>query len=124
MLTRNKYVQWVWLVALLLTPFVLWLLPADFFDHGEVVMCPSRLFFSFECLGCGMTRAIMHLHHFELTDAIYYNQGSVLIYPFLVFLWLMWSLRTADRLALLKPEWKQQKPVRWFLEKDEKAAKA
>ncbi|MEZ4956604.1 MAG: DUF2752 domain-containing protein [Saprospiraceae bacterium] len=88
---KSKYVQWPWLVLLLLTPFVLWILPSDFFDgEGGVILCPSRLFFDFECWSCGMTRAIMHLHHFELSDAIYYNAGVVLAYPALIVVWFLW----------------------------------
>ena len=37
-----------------------------------------------------MTRAVMHFHHFDFTEAIYYNTGVVLIYPFLVWLWQHW----------------------------------
>lgn len=79
----------LWLLALLAFPIILWLLPADFFDSGQSV-CPSRVFFGVECFGCGSTRAIMHLHHFEIEDALYYNSGVFLIYPLLVLIWYVW----------------------------------
>jgi hypothetical protein len=85
----KKALLWIWLVALLIFPFVLWILPADFFDNGEVVMCPSRALLDIECLGCGMTRAVMHMHHFEFVDATFFNMGVVVIYPALVIAWFI-----------------------------------
>ena len=98
-----KYAQyeWVWLGLLLLTPFVLWVLPANFFDESDVILCPSRLFFKVECFGCGMTRAIMHFHHFEFDDALYFNQGSFVVYPALVVTWFLWVFKSYKRYKLL-----------------------
>ena len=88
---KKKSIQWPWLILLLCTPFVLWLLPSDFFDGGGgVVLCPSRLLFGLECLGCGMTRAIQHMHHFELADAMYYHSAVVVAYPALALVWFVW----------------------------------
>ena len=88
---KKKYIQWPWLIILLATPVVLWLLPSGFFDgEGGIIVCPSRLFFGVECWSCGMTRAVMHLHHAELSDAIYYNAGVVVVYPALVVIWFLW----------------------------------
>jgi Protein of unknown function (DUF2752) len=102
MLIKQKKYIWLWLIALLLTPIILWLLPADFFDDGEVIMCPSRLFFNFECLGCGMTRAIMHIHHFDFDDAVFFNKGSLAIYPALIIVWFVWTIKAARQVDLLK----------------------
>ena len=100
---RNKYFQWAWLVFLLLTPIVLWILPSDFFDNSGVTLCPSKLFFDVECFGCGMTRAVMHMHHLEIEDAVYYNNGVVVIFPALVVVWAVWVFKAARRLGFLKP---------------------
>ena len=88
--TLTTTVHYLWLAALLLCPLVLWLLPADFFNDGNGLGCPSRWLLDVECPGCGMTRAVMHLHHLDLTEAIYYNLGVVVVYPFLVWLWQHW----------------------------------
>jgi hypothetical protein len=81
-----------WLVLLLMAPLVLWLLPADFFDQGLVV-CPSRVLFDLECFGCGMTRAVMYLHHLDIDQAVYFNPGVLLVYPALVMVWGRWVYR-------------------------------
>lgn len=97
---RRVIIDKIWVVLLALTPIVLWILPADFFDHGEVILCPSRLFFNIECFGCGMTRAIQHFHHFEFQEAFYYNYGSIVVYPGLVFVWFLWMYKALKRLGV------------------------
>jgi Protein of unknown function (DUF2752) len=74
-------------VALFLgVPLLLLHLPATFFDKGQT-LCPSKLFFNVECLGCGITRATMHLLHGDWQTAIYYNMLSIPLLPILVYAW-------------------------------------
>lgn len=87
--TREK----IFLAVYIVTPLVLILLPVDALDHGPVI-CPSKFFFNFECLGCGMTRAVMHLIHFDFKGARYYNPLSYVVAPVLTFLWLKWTWRS------------------------------
>lgn len=98
---KNKTLTKLWLLALLLAPIVLWILPAGFFDDGQAI-CPSKLFFDIECLGCGMTRAVMHFHHFNFDDAIYFNRGVFIVYPVLVILWCTWVYQAAKKLGYIK----------------------
>lgn len=98
---NNKNFQRVWLAALLITPIVLWILPGDFFDDSEVITCASRLLFDMECWGCGMTRAVMHFHHFQFEDAVFYNAGVLFIYPFLIWLWYSWTKTAAKKSGFL-----------------------
>ena len=97
----------VWFLALVLFPIILWLLPADFFDSGESI-CPSQVFLGVECPGCGSTRAIMHMHHFEFEEAIYYNSAVFVVYPLLIIVWAYW-LRASYR--KLKPLYFPDKEV-------------
>lgn len=99
---KNRKLEWAWFAALLLCPIVLWVLPGDIFDNTGIEICPSKAFFDFECLGCGMTRAVMHLHHFQFQDAIFFNYGVVVIYPALVVVWFMWTRSSAQRLGIRK----------------------
>ena len=86
----KKYVHLLWLMSLLLFPVILWVLPVEFFNDGNGLSCPSQSLLGIECLGCGMTRAVMHFHHFDFLEAIYYNTLVVLIYPLLLWLWQKW----------------------------------
>ncbi|MBF01589.1 DUF2752 domain-containing protein [Flavobacterium coralii] len=74
---------WVTLVA----PFVLFLLPSDFFDKGESV-CLSKMLAGMECYACGLTRATMHFIHFEFAEAWGFNKLSFIVVPLLFPLWL------------------------------------
>ena len=73
----------MYLGILVLTPIVLVILPADFFDTGETI-CFSVMFFDKQCYACGMTRAIQHLIHLDFLIAYSYNKLSVLIFPLLM----------------------------------------
>ncbi|MEO0732825.1 MAG: DUF2752 domain-containing protein [Bacteroidota bacterium] len=86
----RKAIHYTWLLALLLCPIVLWILPADYFSNHEFVTCPSHAFFAIECFGCGITRAVMNFHNFQFTEAIFYNALVIAVYPFLVWLWQKW----------------------------------
>ena len=56
------------LVVLLIVPLVLLILPADFFDNGQS-LCLSQLLLEKECPGCGLTRGLQHLGHFDFQTA-------------------------------------------------------
>lgn len=72
-------------------PVILLLLPKDFFDEG-VAICLSRKLFDIECYACGLTRACMHLIHFDFESAFYYNMGSFIVFPLIATLWIKWFM--------------------------------
>lgn len=74
------------LVGMVVIPLVLIILPANFFDKGQS-LCLSILLADTACPGCGITRAIQHMLHFDFVIAFNYNKLSVVIFPLLVFLW-------------------------------------
>lgn len=88
----------LWLAALLLGPVVLLILPADFFNDGPAI-CPSKLLFNLECLGCGMTRAVMHFIHLDFDSALFFNQGSLIVAPLLIIVWVIWVRNAFKRLS-------------------------
>lgn len=108
---NQRVIDKIWLALLLLEPIVLWLLPGDFFDNTGIEICPSKAIFNVECLGCGMTRAVMHMHHFQFSDAIFYNYGVVAIYPALVVVWFIWVKKAATRLGLWKAKKQEETPA-------------
>ena len=80
------------LAFIVLTPIVLLLLPADFFDNGKS-LCLSKLLANFECYACGLTRGIMHLIHLEFEEAFAYNMLSFIVLPLLIVIWIQWFFK-------------------------------
>ena len=71
----------------MVTPFVLILLPSDYFDKGESI-CLSKMLAGMECYACGLTKATMHFVHFDFQKAWEFNKLSFIVVPMLFPLWL------------------------------------
>lgn len=71
----------------MIAPFVLWMLPVDFFDSGDSI-CLSKMLANMECYACGLTRATMHFIHFDFIKAWEFNKLSFIVVPMLFPLWL------------------------------------
>lgn len=84
---NSRIFRQIKIVAYILLPIVLWILPATFFDHGPAI-CLSQVFFHATCPGCGITRGIMHLMHFDLNGALAYNKLSIVVLPMLFGIWV------------------------------------
>jgi hypothetical protein len=80
-------------VGLLMTPAILLILPANFFDKGQS-MCLSVLLFDRECYGCGMVRAIQHLIHLDFSVAYELNKLSIIVFSLLVFYYFKEIIRS------------------------------
>ncbi len=88
----NKQKVGLMLLALLsIFGLVLLWLPGSYFDEGPP-MCLSVILLKRECYGCGMTRGVMHLIHFEFEQAWMYNKLAFVVFPLLVYmiLWEIW----------------------------------
>jgi hypothetical protein len=90
----NRY--YLLLIFLLAIPCVLWWLPAAAFDEGTPT-CLSVLILGKTCPGCGLTRGVMHLLHFDIETALYYNPLSFIALPVLGWIWLRWVRDTWRR---------------------------
>lgn len=87
MMNLKKSLFRIYLTILLIAPIILLILPADFFDKGQSI-CISVLLFDKNCYGCGMTRAIQHLIHFDFTQAWNFNKLAFLVFPLLTISYL------------------------------------
>jgi hypothetical protein len=67
------------------------LLPANFFDTGQA-MCLSVLLANTTCYGCGMTRAVQHILHFEFSTAYEYNKLAFIVVPLAMGLFI-WEIK-------------------------------
>jgi hypothetical protein len=72
--------------ALIIAPIILMFAPADYFDQGQSISL-------FALLGVenyyseGLTRASMHLLHFDFKGAAAYNKISFVVVPLLMIVW-------------------------------------
>ena len=78
---------WIQTSFLLISPIVLLILPSDYFDEGNSI-CITKFLFKMECYACGMTRACMHLIHFEFVDAYFFNPLAFIVVPLLTLLFI------------------------------------
>ncbi|HKK87488.1 MAG TPA: DUF2752 domain-containing protein [Saprospiraceae bacterium] len=74
-------------IVIVIAPVVLIFLPKDYFNTGQSI-CVSQLLFDLECYACGMTRAVMHMIHFDFQSAWEFNKLAFLVFPLLIPLWL------------------------------------
>ena len=96
------------LAFIVLTPLVLLILPADFFDNRRS-LCVSKLF-DFECYACGLTRGIMHLIHLQFEEAFAYNMLSFIVLPLLIVIWIQWFFKEWNVYKRMKQMTNQQLP--------------
>ena len=86
------------LFAYLAIPILLYSYPKSLFDNG-IELCLSKNLFGKECIGCGMTRAIIEVLHFDFKDAYALNRLVVIVFPILAYIWLkatvkkFWEIR-------------------------------
>jgi hypothetical protein len=83
----RKIVFYSRIIITMVTPFVLILLPSDYFDKGDSI-CLSKMLAGIECYACGLTKATMHFIHFEFQKAWEFNKLSFIVVPMLFPLWL------------------------------------
>lgn len=87
MVSIAKLSKTIKIIGYIIIPLVLIYLPANYFDSGKSI-CLSVVLLDTTCYGCGMTKAIMHLCHFDFQKAFDYNKLSFIVFPILCFLWV------------------------------------
>ncbi len=83
----KRRLGYVLYAAIFLIGITLLFLPGDYFDEGQS-LCVSVLLFDMECYGCGMTRAIQHLLHFDFSKAYELNKLSFIVLPLMIYLFI------------------------------------
>ena len=86
------------LLALLLIPVILYCIPLDYVLHKGPTLCLFKNLFGEECYGCGMTRAVFCMLHFDLSAAWHYNHFSVVVVPLLLYLLIKEIVRSVRRI--------------------------
>lgn len=102
-LRSSKTFNQLYIGGILLIPVVLGVLPANFFDTGES-LCLSRQLFDMNCYGCGLTRAIQHMIHFEFQTAWDYNPRSFIVVPLFIILGIQEIRSSLKRIRISRME--------------------
>lgn len=79
-------------------PVLLYAIPLGWITHGGPTICLFKNLFGTECYGCGMTRAIFSLLHFDFSSAYAYNRLVFLVAPILAYLYIKEVIQTIKRL--------------------------
>lgn len=73
-------------IFILFLPIVIYLIPVSFFENNDSI-CLFKLLMGNECYGCGITRAVVNMVHFEFDKAIAYNKLIIAVFPLLLYIW-------------------------------------
>ena len=84
-LKLKKTLKLIMFIAIFILGIVLIILPKSYFDTGQST-CISVLLFDIKCYGCGMTRALQHLIHFDFNSAYDFNKLSFIVLPLLIYM--------------------------------------
>ena len=89
---NNKKIGYALLSFFAVLYCILFMLPPTYFDEGQST-CLSVVLFNKTCYGCGMTRAIQHLIHFEFSKAFEFNPLSLIVFPLSIYMiiWETWT---------------------------------
>jgi len=78
-------------ILVLIIPFALYFVPVDFLN-GQHSICLFKNIFGIECYGCGITRAVLSVIHFDFLKAYHYNKLVIIVFPILSYLWGKYSI--------------------------------
>lgn len=88
----RQIIRWIKIGVLIGTPILLLLLPKTYFDTGQSISI-------FELIGVdgyyskGITKACMHLIHFDIEGAAKYNKLSFIVLPLIAIVWITATIR-------------------------------
>lgn len=82
--------------GLIAIPVALFILPKDFFNDGPAFSVFAWLGVDDLMYSTGMTRAVMHLLHFDFETAAHFNKLSFIVLPVLMIVWFKLLLKEFD----------------------------
>jgi hypothetical protein len=87
LLNNNRLIRILVITGILLFPVIMFIVPLDWV-RAQHSVCLFKLFTGHECIGCGMTRAVLSVIHFRFEDAFHYNKLVTIVFPLLIYIWL------------------------------------
>ena len=97
----GRIIRFIWAFCLIVFPIILLFLPSTYFDSGHTI-CLITIATGHECYGCGLTRSIMHLIHFDFMAAWDYNKIGFIVFPIICVLYLEMILRNMHYIGIIK----------------------
>ncbi len=88
MVQKSQQKEMTKIFILVICPLIVLLLPKTIFNNSQYTICILKRITGNDCLGCGMTRACMHLIHLDFEAAAHFNKISFVVLPILCFLWI------------------------------------
>jgi hypothetical protein len=86
LLFDSKLFQFLKAGFVVILPVLLWLVPRGWLD-GLHTICLFDNLLGHECYGCGITRAVLSVLHFDFVAAWRYNRLVVVVAPLLAWVW-------------------------------------
>jgi hypothetical protein len=93
LLKNNKIYLKIKIAGILLIPALLFFIPIQWLEKQNSV-CIFKLITGKECYGCGMTRAVLSVLHFNFCNAFNFNKLVVIVLPLLIYIWVDLLLKT------------------------------
>jgi len=85
-LNNSKQLRIIEISGVLLIPVFLFVVPLEWVKEQHSI-CLYKLLTGHECIGCGMTRAVLSVLHFQFENAFLFNKLVLVIFPLLVYIW-------------------------------------
>lgn len=86
--SKDNIFKAVKILGLSLIPLILFIVPSKYIFENGHSLCLFKNISGTECYGCGMTRAVFSVLHFDFTGAFHYNKGIIAVMPLLVYVWI------------------------------------
>jgi hypothetical protein len=96
LLNNNRQLRFLEITGILLIPVIMFIVPLDWIREQHSV-CLFKMFTGHECIGCGMTRAVLSVIHFRFEDAFYFNKLVIIVFPLLIYIWLKTLLNISKK---------------------------
>ncbi len=85
-LKETRIYKQLLLFIITFAPVILFFIPVAWLNQQHTI-CLYKNITGHDCFGCGITRAVLSILHFDFSTAFYYNKLVVIVFPLLVYLW-------------------------------------
>jgi len=84
---KNRVVYNLFRLFVIMIPFFLYLVPLEWLVKQHTI-CIYKNITGRDCYGCGITRAVLSVLHFDFEKAFNYNRLIIIVFPLLIYIWI------------------------------------